>query len=66
MAAFDGIKLLCLKKILTLRSVKASYSPNSQLLFAIVFWGETNKSSRSQMLFKIDVLKNFVNFTGKH
>ena len=24
------------------------------------------RSSRSQMFFKIDVLKNFANFTGKH
>ena len=24
------------------------------------------RSSRSQMFFKIDVIKNFVNFTGKH
>ena len=27
---------------------------------------ETNRSSLSQMLFKVDVLKNFINFTGKH
>ena len=25
-----------------------------------------SQKSRSQILFKIDVLKNFVNFTGKH
>ena len=39
MAAFDVIKLLCLKqkKLLTLHSVKVSSSPNSPLLFAIVF-----------------------------
>ena len=43
MAAFDQIKLLCLKKILTMESVKVSSSPNSPLLFAIVFWGETNR-----------------------
>ena len=66
MAAFDGIKLLCLKKILTLHSVIVSSSPNLPLLFAIVFWGEKNKSSLSQMFFKTDVLKNFANFTGKH
>ena len=47
MAAFDQIKLLCLKKILTMESVKVSSSPNSPLLFAIVFWGETNRSSFS-------------------
>ena len=66
MAAFDGIKLLCLKKILTLHSVIVSSSPNLPLLFAIVFWDEKNKSSLSQMFFKTDVLKNFANFTGKH
>ena len=66
MAAFDGIKLLCLKKILTLHSVIVSSSPNLPLLFAIAFWGEKNKSSLSQMFFKTDVLKNFANFTGKH
>ena len=64
MAASDGIKLLCLKKN-TLHSVKVSSSPNLPLLFAIVFWGETNKSSFSQMFFKIDFLKKFANFTEK-
>ena len=54
------------KKILTLHSVKVSSSANTPLPFAIVFWGETNRSSLSQMFFKIDVLKNFANFTGKH
>ena len=29
MAAYDRIKLLCVKKILTLHSVKVSSSPNS-------------------------------------
>ena len=43
MAASDGINLLCFKKN-TLHSVKASSSPNSSLLFAILFWGETHKS----------------------
>ena len=47
-------------------SVKVSSSPNSPILFAIVCWGETNISSLSQVFFKIDVLKNFSNFTGKH
>ena len=37
MAAFDPIKLICLKKILTLHSVKVSSSANAPLLFAIVF-----------------------------
>ena len=37
MAAFDRIKLLCLKEILTLHSVKVSSSVNKPLLFAIVF-----------------------------
>ena len=37
MAAFDQIKLLCLKKILTLHFVKVSFSANAPLLFAIVF-----------------------------
>ena len=48
----------------------------SNLLFAIVImimhWAHvvrlisTLRSSRSQMFFRIDVLKNFSNFTGKH
>ena len=37
MAPFDPIKLLCLKKIPTLHSVKISSSANTPLLFAIVF-----------------------------
>ena len=57
MAALDGIKLLCLEKELTFHSVKISSSPNSPLLFALVFCGETNRSSLSHMFFKIDVLK---------
>ena len=65
MAARDGIKLLCLEKELTFHSVKVSSSPNSPLLFALVFCGETNRSSLSHMFFKIDVLKSFINFTGK-
>ena len=64
MAAFDWIKLLRLKDIL--QSVEASSSPNSPLLFAIVFWGKTNRSSLSQMFFKIGVPKNSANFIGKH
>ena len=41
-------------------------SANAALVFAIVVWGETNRSSLSQMFFKIDFLKKFANFTGKH
>ena len=37
MAAFDRIKLLRLKKILTFHSIEVSSSPNSPLLFAKVF-----------------------------
>ena len=65
MAAFDRIKGFSLKKLI-LHSVKVSTSPSSPLLFAIVFWGETSRSSLSQVFFKIDVLKNFASFTGKH
>ena len=57
MAAFDWIKLLRLKKILTLHSVEVSSGPNSPPLFAKVFWGETNRCSCSQMFFKIGVIK---------
>ena len=49
MAAFDRIKLLCLKKILILHSVKVLSSGNTPLVFAIVFSGEANRSSLSQM-----------------
>ena len=64
MAAFDWIKLLGLKN--TLDSVRVLSSPNSPLLFVIVFWGKTNISSLLQMFFKIGVLKIFGNFIGKH
>ena len=37
MAAFGQIKLLCLKNILTLHSVKVSSSANAPLTFTIVF-----------------------------
>ena len=50
MAAFDWIKLLRLKKN-TLHSVEVFSSRNSTLLFVIVFWGETNRSSLSQTKF---------------
>ena len=49
---------------LTLHFVKVSCS-NSPPLFAIVFWGETNRSSLSRMFFKLDVLKNFCKFHRK-
>ena len=65
MAAFDRIKQFCLIKI-NLHSVKVSSSPSSPLPFAIVFWGEANRSDLSQLFLKIDVLKNIANFTGKH
>ena len=65
MAAFNQIKLFCLIK-LTLRPVKVLSSPNSPILFAVVCWGETNKSNLWQMFFTVDVFKNFANFTGKH
>ena len=65
MAAFDRIKQFCLIK-LNLHSVKVSSSPISPPLFAIVFWGKTNRSDLSQLFLKIDVLKNFANFIGKH
>ena len=59
---FDWTKLLRLRKY----SVQVSSSLNSLPLFVIVFWGKTNRSSLSQMFFKIVVLKNFANFIGKH
>ena len=64
-AAFDRMKWFCIIK-LTLHSVKVSFSSSSPLLFVIVFWGETNRGSLSQVFFKMDVLKNFANFTGKY
>ena len=63
-AVFDWIKLLRLKN--TWHYIEVSASLNSALLFVIVFWGETNRGSLSQMFFKISVLKNFANFIGKH
>ena len=67
MAAFDWIKLfLTFKKILTLHSVEVPSSLNSSPIFVIVFLGETNKSSLSQMFSKIGILKNLANFIGKH
>ena len=56
-------KIVTFKKILTLHSVEVSSSPNSPPLFVIVFCGEANRSSLSQIFFKTAVLKNFV---GKH
>ena len=51
MAAFDQIKLFCLIKLTLL--CRVSSSPNSPLLFATAFWGETNRSSLSQMFLKM-------------
>ena len=47
MAAFDSIKLLRLKKYLLCTLSRSRLVPNSQPLFATVFWGETNRSSFS-------------------
>ena len=58
MAASEWIKLLRLKRILTLHSVEVWSSPNSPVLFVIVFWGETNRSSLSQMKFLHATLLN--------
>ena len=66
MAAFDWIKLLRLKEILTLPYLVVSSSPNLPLLFAIVFWGDKNRGSLRQMFFIVDVLKNFANITEKY
>ena len=41
-------KIVTFKKILTVCSVEVSSSPNSPLLFVIVFWDETNRSSLTQ------------------
>ena len=59
-------KIVTFKNIFALHSAEASSNPNSPPLFVKAFWGETNRSSLSQMLFKISVLKNFANFIGKH
>ena len=60
-------KINTFKKILILHSVEVSSGPSLPTLFAIVFWGETNRSGLSQMFFKMGVLKNVVaNFIGKH
>ena len=49
MASSDGINLLCFKKD-TLHSVKVSSSPNLPLLFAVLFWGETQKQIFADIL----------------
>ena len=54
MAAFDRIKLLCLKKILC------------TLSRSLLVQARHYRSSLSQMFFKIDVLKDSADFTGKH
>ena len=48
-----------------MHAVEVSSSPTLPLLFVIVFWDETNRSSLSQIYFKIGVLKNFANFIRK-
>ena len=55
MAAFDRIKFLCLKKYLLYTLSRSRLVQTRQ-----------NRSSLLQLFFKRDVLKNFVNFTGKH
>ena len=52
MAAFEQIKLS--------RLVPSHY------YYILQYWGETNKSSLSQIFFKKGILKNFANFKGKH
>ena len=44
-------KIVAFKKKNTLHSVEVFSSRNSTLLFVIVFWGETNRSSLSQTKF---------------
>ena len=48
----------------TLHSVDVSSSPNSLLLFVIVFWDETNKSSLSQIKFLLAALLKWDSNTG--
>ena len=49
-----------------MHSMEVSSSPNSPPLIVIVFWCKTNRSSLSQMFFKIGFLINSANFIGKH
>ena len=65
MAAFDWIKLLRLKKYF-FALCRCLSSPNSSLLFVIVFWGATNRSNLLRIFFKIGFFKNFANFIRKH
>ena len=55
MAAYDRIKLLCVKKYLLIT-----------LLRSRLVQTRPYRSSLPQMFFQIDVLKNFANFTEKH
>ena len=57
-------KIVTFKKK-TLYSVEVLSSPNLPPLFVTVFWGETNRSSLSQMFFKIGVLKKCCKFHRK-
>ena len=55
MAAYDRIKLLCVKKYLL-----------CTLSRSLLVQTRHYRSSLSQMFFQIDVLKSFADFTGKH
>ena len=55
-ALFWTIASVRFKKVLTLHSVEVSSSPNSPQLFVILFWGETNRNSLSQMKFSLTTL----------
>ena len=55
MAAYDRIKLLCVKKYLLCTLSRSRLVQTRHY-----------RSSLSQMFFQIDLLKNFANFTGKH
>ena len=48
-------KIVAFKKILPLHFVEVSSSPHLPPVFVIVLWGKTNRSSLSQMFFKICV-----------
>ena len=62
--ASSRLLLYLLKKILTLHSVKVSSSPNSPLLFVIVFSGETNRSTLLQMKFLLATILKRDSNTG--
>ena len=69
MAAFYRIKLLRLKILTLYLLCTLSRSHLVQIvppLFVIVFSDEANRSSLSQMFFKIGILKNLTNFIKKY